>query len=161
MATAFLINGNKILMMRKTGNRFYNSEFWTGLGGHIEPAELNSPMEACLREIFEESGIRDTEIKELKLKYILLRIKEDEIRQQFVYFGYTDKVDLLQSEEGDLFWIDKKELLSLHMSSIIKYMIKHDLNHPKLVGTLVGTMTVNKEQLPEIQWSELKDPIVF
>jgi 8-oxo-dGTP diphosphatase len=95
MATAYLIKENQVLMMKKSASRLYNSEFWSGLGGHLEPNELNHPKHACLREIHEESGIQESEITELKLRYILLRIKESEIRQQYVYFGSTTKIDLI------------------------------------------------------------------
>ncbi len=48
-------------MMKKSGSRLYNSEFWSGLGGHLELNELNYPKQACLREIHEESGIQESE----------------------------------------------------------------------------------------------------
>lgn len=95
MSTAFLFNGNKVLMMKKDSSRITDTVFWTGLGGHLEPDELNFPNRACIREIFEESGIQEEEIEELKLKYILLQIKDEEIRQQFVYFGKTKRTDYI------------------------------------------------------------------
>ena len=33
MATAFLFNDNKVLMMKKQGSRLYDFEFWCGVVG--------------------------------------------------------------------------------------------------------------------------------
>ena len=95
MATAFLYYGNEVLMMKKANSQLYNQEFWSGLGGHLEPEELNNPKQACLREIYEESGLQESDIHDLTLRYVLLRIKEDEIRQQFVYMGKSATKDFL------------------------------------------------------------------
>ena len=34
----------------------------TGIGGHIEDGEHNTPQESCFREILEETGITSSEI---------------------------------------------------------------------------------------------------
>ncbi|WP_373231343.1 NUDIX domain-containing protein [Cohnella sp.] len=161
MATAYLFRDNKVLMMKKFSSKLYNSEFWSGLGGHLEPEELNHPKEACQREIHEESGISKSELLELSLRYILIRLKEDEIRQQYVYFGKTNKKELIASEEGELFWINIDEVMGLHLSRINKFMIEHYLENPNKQEIIVGTITINSEQEPEIQWSELRDPMIF
>ncbi|WP_267908743.1 NUDIX domain-containing protein [Paenibacillus alkalitolerans] len=161
MTAAFLSNNGKFLMLKKAGNKFYQEEFWSGLGGHIEAHEIKSPREACLREIFEESGISEVDVRNLKLKYVLLRLKEDEIRQQFVYFGETVAEEVIPSEEGELHWISINEIRKLHMSSIIGFMIDHYLQNPDIEHVMVGTLTVGHDHKPQIQWAELKDPIVF
>jgi 8-oxo-dGTP diphosphatase len=161
MATAYLFKANQVLMMKKSGSRLYDSEFWSGLGGHLEPNELNHPKHACVREIYEESGIDEFEVMDLKLRYILLRIKENEIRQQYVYFGSTAKEDLLASEEGELFWVSIDEIMNLHLSIINKYMIEHYLENQDREEILVGTITINDNQETKIQWSDLKDPKIF
>ncbi|MGG3280158.1 NUDIX domain-containing protein [Paenibacillus solani] len=161
MSTAFLFNENKVLLMKKDSSRITETEFWTGLGGHLEPDELNFPKRACIREIFEESGIQEEEIEELKLRYILLRIKDEEIRQQFVYFGKTKRTNYINSEEGELHWIDKDKILELRLSKIVSFMVKHFLENPNKNEIIIGTITINNEESPEIQWSELKDPKIF
>ncbi|OPA73782.1 hypothetical protein BVG16_27250 [Paenibacillus selenitireducens] len=161
MATAFIFHQDNVLMIKKSPNKFSDVEFWSGLGGHLEPHELNDPMRACLREIYEESGIEESEIHDLKLRYILLRIKNDEIRQQYVYFGNTDQTQFINSEEGELHWIPSQALLGLHMSSIIRFMLYHFLETPNNTGMLVGTITLDSDERPAIQWAVLTDPHVF
>ncbi|OZB96219.1 NUDIX domain-containing protein [Paenibacillus sp. XY044] len=161
MTAAYLFRNDYVLMIKKSGSRFHQEEFWSGLGGHVEPDELNDPLTACRREIYEESGIQASEMEDLKLRYILLRLKEDEIRQQYVYFGTTRKEKLVESEEGQLQWIKQSEIQELHMSAINKFMLEHYMNHNNQSGVLVGTLTVNEQSMPRIEWSELKDPVVF
>ncbi|WP_274361923.1 NUDIX domain-containing protein [Paenibacillus thermotolerans] len=161
MATAFLFNGKKVLMMKRSGSRLFSGEFWTGLGGHLEPEELNSPKEACLREIYEESGIAAKDIAGLKLRYILLRNKEGEIRQQFVYFGRAAATEFISSEEGELHWTDLREPQRLPMSAILRFMLEHYLRNLESEQIFVGTMTLSSDKQPQIQWTALQDPIVF
>ena len=54
---AFLRNNGKYLLMKRAENRVFNPGFWSGVGGHMEPKEINDPLSACYREIEEETGI--------------------------------------------------------------------------------------------------------
>ncbi|MFC5527958.1 NUDIX domain-containing protein, partial [Cohnella yongneupensis] len=120
MATAFLFRDQKVLMIKKSKSKLNSSEFWSGLGGHLEPQEINSPKIACIREIFEESGIKESEISDLRMRYLLIRIKDSEIRQQYVYFGRTMKSELIMSDEGELSWVDQSEIVNLNLSMVIR-----------------------------------------
>lgn len=161
MSTAFLFNDDKVLLMKKESNKFTDVPFWSGVGGHLEQNELNNPMKACYREIYEESGIMDREIDDLKLRYILLRVKHDEIRQQFVYFGRTKRSDFINSDEGELHWKSLDEIQGLNVSKIIRFMLEHYQNNRNKAEIMIGTITIDNEANPRIQWSELRDPIIF
>jgi 8-oxo-dGTP diphosphatase len=64
MTGAYLYNENKILMLKRSKERTLASNLWTGIdGGHIEANEYNNPKLACLREIYEETGIKSNEIE--------------------------------------------------------------------------------------------------
>ena len=110
-ACAFLRNSEKYLVMKRSESRVYNPSFWSGIGGHMEPQEINEPLAACYREIEEETGINKDNIDSLELLYVITRRSKNEIRQSYIYFGETQQTDVLQTDEGALFWIDKKELL--------------------------------------------------
>ena len=160
MAAAFLFKGDHVIMMQKSRS-FVDGEFWTGLGGHLEEEELGWPSRACIREIFEESGIREEQIIDLQLRYILLRLKETEIRQQYIYFGRTDCEQLLQSEEGELHWIHRDQLSELRLSRIVAFMLEDYLKDPECGEIRVGTITAGMDGQPAMQWSQLRDPNVF
>lgn len=50
----FLTRGDQILMLRR--RKPPNAGLWNGVGGQIEPKEY--PLDACLREVREETGFR-------------------------------------------------------------------------------------------------------
>lgn len=161
MATAFIKNEGRFVMMKKTNSKLFDFEFWTGLGGHLEPNEINNAREACLREVFEESGLQENELKKFDMRYVLLRQKEDEIRIQFVFFGSTDKTELVPSDEGELYWVEEARLNELNISAIIRKMLEHYSANRDEKRVFVGTMTKSGEDIPTIQWSAMTDPMVF
>jgi 8-oxo-dGTP diphosphatase len=161
MATAFIKNDGKLAMMKKNRNKFFDFEFWTSLGGHMESNEINNPREACIREIYEESGLQEKDLKDLELKYILLRQKEDEIRIQYVFFGGTDKSELVSSDEGELHWISETEIRNLKISTIIRGMLEHHSRNKNTNHIFIGTLTITEQDEPSLQWSVMKDPLIF
>jgi 8-oxo-dGTP diphosphatase len=161
MATAFIKNDGKFAMMKKKRNEFFDFEFWTSLGGHLESNEINNPREACIREIFEESGLQEMDLKELELKYILFRQKEDEIRIQYVFFGRTDKSELISSDEGELHWINETEIKDLNISTIIRGMLEHHSRNKNENHIFIGTLTRTEQEEPSLQWTIMKDPLIF
>lgn len=122
---------------------------------------IKQPMKACYRGIHEESGLTAEEIEGLKLRYVLLRVKEEEVRQQFVYFGEARTREVTASEEGELHWIHQNELPSLPMSRIIRFMLEHCDAHPDNPTITVGVISRDCDGNPDIQWSVLQDPGVF
>ena len=109
--TAFLRNKDKYLLMNRAVNRKIAPGVWSGVGGHVEPQELNDPLSACYREIEEESGIVKSQIETLDLQYIIIRTSKSEIRQNYIYFGETSQTDVTQTDEGVLFWVNENDLL--------------------------------------------------
>jgi len=161
MSTAFLSNRTDMLMLKRGADRKLAPGLWTGVGGHIEPEEMNDPERACIREILEETGITSNELIDLTLKYQLIRIKGDEIRVQYVYFGKTFKKQLITNDEGELYWIDIENLLALELPWSIRAMLTHYLDTGSTSDIqYVGIMTTNSEGSPVMAWSSLIDPIV-
>jgi 8-oxo-dGTP diphosphatase len=152
MTGAYLFNDKKILMLKRSKERTLASNLWTGIGGHIETDEHSSPEKACLREIYEETGIKSNQIEQLELRYILLRRSQDEIRQHYIYFGKTSIGNFINSDEGELHWIDISDILHLEMPITVTHMLKHFLNNPNGQSVFVGS--VNKSQM---EWSRLSE----
>ena len=128
---------------------------WAVVGGHIEPEEMNNPQTTCVREIEEETGIKKADINNLQLKFIVMRKSAKEIRIQYVYDCDTTQVELVQSNEGMLYWIDEEDVLNRKLSfttiEIFKKLAMDDV-HRVQVGV------VNEvEGLPEMSWSPIED----
>ncbi|UPK47215.1 hypothetical protein KET34_08895 [Paenibacillus pabuli] len=102
MATAFLSNGNDMLMMKKAGSRLFD-------------------------------------------------------------FGETTHRAFIPSDEGDLFWVPKDELLNLHTSILIKAAIRHFLQNQETEAIWIGNV-LNGEGAaarPRVEWSIMQDTISF
>ena len=122
---AFLRCGDKWLLMKRADNRKINPGVWSGVGGHIELHEMNTPLAACYREIEEETGIPQSTIALLDLLYVITRRSGNEIRQSYVYFGETDMSDITQTDEGVLSWIPCGELQKRKYTATYASMLEH------------------------------------
>ncbi|WP_252501787.1 NUDIX domain-containing protein [Sporosarcina sp. Marseille-Q4943] len=152
MTGAYLFCDNKLLMLKRSKDRALASNLWTGIGGHVEANEHNNPEESCLREIFEETGIGRNEIEQLKLRYILMRRSQDEIRQHYIYFGNTTKINFINSDEGALHWIDLSKILNLEMPLTVSHMLNHYFNHQNEQSVYIGSVNHSK-----MEWSCLAE----
>ncbi len=151
------MNNEEFLLMKRSINRKFAPGIWAGVGGHLEPNEINRPQEACLREIFEETGIKEEDLENLKLKYIVLRRSKDEIRIQYVYFAYSKIRNVIQTDEGELFWINKEELFERDLSTTTKEILKHYIEYGyNTYDVLVGTVSA-KDNQPIMNWIPVQD----
>lgn len=78
MTTLYIQSEGQFLMLYRIGSRVVEPS-WCGIGGHFEKGELNDPEQCILRELEEEVGLTENDITSLRLKYVTLRYKNDEI----------------------------------------------------------------------------------
>ncbi len=159
MAVAFLINEEEqILFLQKKEKSAFLPGMLVPVGGHIEITEMNEPKVACLRELKEETGLTEENIHHLTLKYIVLRMKGiEEIRMQYVFFGHVPKArPLLESDEGELSWLNQEEIENASVTATTKEIIDHYRNEQENEHVYVGTMKANREN-PAITWALLED----
>lgn len=150
LTAAYLFNNDHVLLLKRSKGRQLAADLWTGIGGHIEKDELNEPKMACLREIFEETGIHESKIKNLKLRYIILRKDKEEIRQHYIFWGNTSQWTTVDSDEGQLHWIPIADVTKLEMPLSVKYTFEHFLTEPNEQRIYIGTISGL-----EINWSQL------
>lgn len=158
MTNAFIINRNKILLLKRANYKKIAPGLWTGVGGHIEPEEVNDPKSSCLREINEETGLKVSDLYDFRLQYIVHRKKNDEIRQQYIFFGKTSTTEVIANDEGELHWIDISKIVELEMPLTIRYTLEHYLYNIESKGIHIGTMTKPVNKTPCIIWAPLIDP---
>lgn len=126
MTSIYIAFKNKMLLLYRVGSRVVQPS-WCGIGGHFEKDELNNPKACVLRELFEETGITENDIGNVKLKYITLRMKNNEIRQNYYYFTelHNAEIDIDECTEGTLEWVDMDEVLNKEMPFTAKECLKH------------------------------------
>lgn len=166
MAVAFLLNEEQeVLFLQKREKGTFLAGHLVPIGGHIDGEEINDPKKACIREIEEETGLKSDYIEDLSLRYIVLRMKDNqEIRIQYVFFGNISKNSTLtESDEGSLEWLDCMEIPNRNVSATTIEIAKHYME----LGTstekiYVGSMK-SLNGIPEITWALIEDwePALF
>ena len=105
-------NGKTLMIHRNKRADDLHEGKWNGLGGKLHLSE--TPEECTIREVKEESGLT---IKNPSLRGILtfpaFQNDEDWYVYVFVVHGFSGK--LIDSEEGELAWIDDGKLASLNL----------------------------------------------
>jgi len=118
-------DGSKVLVIDR------QKKDWPGItfpGGHVEKNE--SFVEAVIREVYEETGltIQDPVLCGTK------QFQEDDDTRYVVLFYKATRFSgqLASSSEGDVFWVDRKDLpsysLSLDMEDMVQVMESENLS---------------------------------
>lgn len=155
MTSVYITDGDRMLLLYRQNGRVVN-DVWVGsAGGHFEAHELNDARACVLRELEEELGLRECDIRDLSLRYITLRRSKGEIRQNYYFFAALGHGvdDNLVSNEGISRWFAYAELPALEMAYTSKYVIGHYLKVGRgtdqiYVGVADGDTVVFTE-LPE------------
>ena len=120
-----ITDGSKVLVIDR------KKEDWPGItfpGGHIEKNE--SFVDSVIREVYEETGltIKDPVLCGTK------QFQEDEDTRYVVFFYKATHFsgELTASDEGEVFWIDRKDLrrypLALDMEAMVQVMESETLS---------------------------------
>lgn len=127
MTAIYLLRGEKILMLHREGSRVVD-QLWVGsAGGHFEPQEMKDPKACVLRELWEELGITEDALADLKMRYITLRHTKGEIRENYYFFAELKEEQPLHSNEGRLQWFSLDELEALPMPLSARHIMDHYL----------------------------------
>ena len=144
MTAIYLRYEDRWLLLKRQGSLVVEDGLYTGTaGGHFEESELGDPSACVLRELKEETGLTGSDLKDLKLRYICMRKKEDEIRVNHYFFAELKALpEEIRSNEGTLRWVPEKELSQLPMPYSARQAIDHYLTAGRRTEDLyVGVRT--------------------
>lgn len=137
--------GRQMLLLYRIGSRVV-APSWCGIGGHVEPQELNDVRSAALRELEEEIHLTEDSLQDLKLRYVTLRMKGGEIRQNYYFFAELKegvKVEL-HSPEGIPEWVSYEEALKREMPYTARYVVEHYLKYGRQNQTLYAGIAASE-----------------
>lgn len=154
MTAVYILSQGRMLMLYRVGSRVVDPS-WCGIGGHFEQDELNDPYACVMRELEEETPIKREMLENLTFKYVTLRLKKGEIRQNYYYFAsLRDDVDVrLESDEGKLRWVPLEEVMDKEMPLTAKFMLKHYLEVGRFDDKLYSGTTLEDKMI----FTELKE----
>ena len=145
MTAIYITRGDKILLLYRMGSRVVGNSYTGAAGGHMESDEYRAPKACVLRELQEETGLTEDALEGLRLRYVTMRNKNGEIRQNYYYFAeLKDGFDVHASNEGRLEWHDLSALDGLPMPVTARHVVEHYLavgrHDHKLYGGLTTTV---------------------
>lgn len=154
MASIYIINENKMLMLYRIGSRVV-APSWCGIGGHFKKDELNDAERAVLRELKEEINLRESDLENIKLRYIALRNKDGEIRINYYFFADLRKGVSVQSfcSEGKLQWVELEKVMKKKMPYTAEHVLKHYMEE----GRYTDCLYCAAAKKAEVVFSELEN----
>lgn len=145
MTCLFLTGPEGLLCLYRIGSRVADRMYVGAAGGHFENNELNDPRACILREMKEELGLEEENLDNLSLRYVLMRLKNGEIRQNYYYFASLKTDRLLVSTEGTLEWVSYDKLPDLEMPACAKLAVLHYLRYGRYTDKVYGAVASRED----------------
>lgn len=144
MTAIYITYQGKMLMLYRVGSRVV-APSWCGIGGHFEKDELNNAKAAILREMNEEIGLSEEDLDNFRMRYVTLRNKNGEIRQNYYFFaelkdGAEIKTDC---DEGTLEWVELDKACEREMPFTAKGVLEHYMSTGRFTEALYGGVTTS------------------
>lgn len=141
MTSLYLVREDAVLCLYRVGSRVANNKYIGSCGGHFEEGELNDPYACICREMEEELGLTETDLEDLRLRYVTHRLAKGEIRQNYYFFARLRGNRELHSNEGKLQWIPYGDIANLRMPVSAKHMILHYLETGRYTDHIYAGIT--------------------
>jgi len=127
----FIRKDGKVLLLHREKEPLKGT--WTGVGGKTEFFE--EPLESCIREVKEETGL---DVKP-ELAGIITTINKVKGSKWFlfVYVANGYEGELKQSREGNLEWVNEEKCYEKGLTAFIMVSLPHILNK-KRKGIITG-----------------------
>ena len=113
-------DGKYLILHRTKKEHDENGDKWIGVGGKFEPGE--TPDACALREVKEETGLTMTDFR---LRGIIIFVSDVwGMEYMYLYTATKWRGTLVDCDEGELVWLDKRELLKKNLWEGDKLFLK-------------------------------------
>ena len=139
----YMEKGNQYLMLHRVKKEHdINKDKWIGVGGKFEDKE--SPEDCLLREVREETGLTLTSWKFRGIITFVTDRYETEFMHLYTADGWEG--EMIECNEGNLEWLEKKEVFNLKVwegDKIFFWLMQHDAPFFSLRQEYVGDELVS------------------
>ena len=138
----FLFNGKDQVLLQKgaPSKRLWAGKY-NGLGGHVEPGE--DILESALRELSEEAGVEDVPIR--LCGQILVTVNQAQGVAIFIFKGEAGDITPRDSEEGELEWVNGKEIPTKPLVEDLYELLPRVARHQETDPLILGKYTYNEK----------------
>ena len=141
----FIRDADRVLLLRR--RKPPNQGLYNAPGGKIEPQE--DPYTACLREVYEETGLR---LPQAALGAVITVITRSTGAQWLLFVFVADRPptppDPITTDEGDLSWVSLEGIAALPVVSDIPLMLPRLF--PRTPGILMGKIHCENDDADSI-----------
>lgn len=146
----FVVNGDDVLLMKRSPHKRVFPNKYNGLGGHIERDE--DPLNGARREIMEESGLAISDIQLRAVHHIDAGASTGIMLFIFVASS-TDREITVSSDEGTLHWVSRSELGELDLVEDLLLLLPRILDMRSTDTPLLGYVSYDDQDQIQLHYS--------
>ncbi len=157
--TLFLLFDGKWLLLKRSAKKRLQPNRYTGVGGRVEPDELGDLRGSVLRELTEETGLEEDDVKHLTLRRMLTHNRPGEPLTVLFYFTADLKhYTLPDCTEGTLSWVLPEDFAALDViettAHVLPELVKDVARAPQHGFVGLGVAHYEAGKLAGVVWGD-------
>ncbi|CAA9569863.1 MAG: hypothetical protein AVDCRST_MAG86-1660 [uncultured Truepera sp.] len=158
--TLFLLFDGGWLLLKRSSDKRLLPDRYTGLGGRVEADELGDLRRSVLRELFEETGLGESDLKHLTLRRMLIHNRPGEpLTVLFYYTAELKRYARPSCTEGTLHWAQPEHFADLDIVETTTHalfeLVKDVKREPAAAASVrLGAAHYGGGGLERVVWAE-------